>query len=223
MRTQTVNTHGDAMSGKFMKQIRGSPAMRYARCLLHTSLISTAVLIAGCANLSAQDATPAPPSQEPVSQSSEADDSLRAAQVYVYPANDQSPEQLDRDRYECYLWATKQSGFDPSQPSLAPHQRVEVVAAPPAGADTVAGAITGAVVGAMVSNPRHAGTGAAVGAVIGGVLGSASDTARAQDAQRVQRGYDQREAERLARVEQQSGDYRRALTACLEGRGYTVK
>jgi hypothetical protein len=152
-----------------------------------------------------------------------ADASSRATQVYVYPAKNQSAEQLDRDRYECYLWAVTQSGFDPSQPSLAPHQRVEVVAAPAAGADTVAGAIAGAVIGAAVSDPRHTGTGAAVGAVIGGVLGSASDAARAQDARQVQRRMDQREAERLARIEQQSSDYRRALTACLEGRGYTVK
>ena len=29
-----------------------------------------------------------------------------------------SPEQQDRDRYDCHLWAVKQSGFDPSAPAF---------------------------------------------------------------------------------------------------------
>jgi hypothetical protein len=36
--------------------------------------------------------------------------------VYVYPTAGQSEAQLDRDRYECHLWAVLQSGFDPTQP-----------------------------------------------------------------------------------------------------------
>lgn len=34
--------------------------------------------------------------------------------VYVYPREGQSPEQQDRDRYECHRWAVDQTGFDPS-------------------------------------------------------------------------------------------------------------
>src|SRR5262245_16580459 len=62
-------------------------------------------------------------------------------QVFVYPTSGQSAERLSRDRYECYLWGVKQSGFDPSQTSLAPHQRVEVVPMPAPGTDVVAGAV----------------------------------------------------------------------------------
>lgn len=207
-----------------MKHTRDSIARRHAMRVLRSALVANAVLVTGCASLGEGGTAAEPPSQSAVPQTSAADAATsRTAQVYVYPARNQSAGQLDRDRYECYLWAVRQSGFDPSQPSLAPHQRVAVVPAPPAGADTVAGVITGAVIGAAVSDSGHAGTGAAVGAVIGGALGSASDAARAQDAQRVQRRFDQLEEERLARIEQQSSDYRRALTACLEGRGYTVK
>jgi len=195
-----------------------------SRGLVPLAWVLTVMSITGCASLGAQDTTPAPPVLESASSSSAPDaNASRAALVYVYPGKGQSAEQLDRDRYECYVWAVEQTGFDPSQPSLAPHQRVEVVPAPAPGADTVAGAVAGAVIGAAVSSPRRAGAGAAVGAVIGGVLGSASDAARVQEAREIQRRQDLRETERLARIERQSNDYRRALTACLEGRGYTVK
>ena len=46
--------------------------------------------------------------------------------IVVYPANGQSPQQLDRDRYECHLWAVQQSGFDPSRAGVPPGERVVV-------------------------------------------------------------------------------------------------
>jgi hypothetical protein len=141
--------------------------------------------------------------------------------VYVFPASGQSADRLGRDRYDCYLWAVKQTGFDPSQTSLAPRERVEVVPVPPRGADTVAGAITGAVVGAAVAHDP--GAGAVGGAILGGAAGAVSDAARADAAKRAQGRYDQREAARMARLEGQANDYRRAMSACLEGRGYTVR
>ena len=33
--------------------------------------------------------------------------------LIVYPANGQSEEQLDQDRYECHRWASGETGFDP--------------------------------------------------------------------------------------------------------------
>jgi hypothetical protein len=142
-------------------------------------------------------------------------------QVYVYPTGGQSPEQLSRDRYECYQWGVKQSGFDPSQTSLAPHQRVEVVPMPPSGSSTVAGAVTGAVIGAVIA--RDPGAGAVGGAILGGAAGAVSDSQREARARDIQGRYDQRDGARMARLEEQAGNYRRALSACLEGRGYTVK
>jgi outer membrane biogenesis lipoprotein LolB len=144
-------------------------------------------------------------------------------QVYFYPNAGQSAAQQDRDRYECYLWAVKQSGFDPSQPQLAPQQRVEVMPMPAPGHDTAVGAATGAVIGAVVSRPHDALKGAVVGAAAGAIIGAASDTARQQQAERVQQHYEQGDAQRTAHIEQQAQNYRRAMTACLEGRGYTVR
>jgi len=143
-------------------------------------------------------------------------------QIYFYPTKGQSAAQQDRDRYECYLWAKKQTGLDPSAPALAPHQRVQVIPTAPPGRDTAAGAVTGAVIGAVVSPPGRSAEGAVVGAVAGAVVGAVSDAARQEQAERVQERYDQRAAQHAARIEQQASSYRRAMAACLEGRGYTV-
>lgn len=35
-------------------------------------------------------------------------------ELFVYPAQGQSDELVRQDRYECYVWASEQSGFDPS-------------------------------------------------------------------------------------------------------------
>jgi hypothetical protein len=145
---------------------------------------------------------------------------LPDTRVYVYPAAGQSPAQLERDRYECHVWAVKQTGFDPSSPQVAPHQRVQVLAAPPPGTNVVAGAATGAVLGAVVSGPRDTGAGMLLGALAGAIIGSAADDANAQQVAASRRGgndrpnYDQ---------EQQAGNYRRALGACLQGRQYSIK
>lgn len=176
------------------------------------SLVAVAVLSVGaCAShppvvRSAPPPTPPPPTQ-----------------VYFYPLKGQSAAQQDRDRYECYLWAKKQTGLDPSEPQLAPHQRLEVVPIPPPGHDTAAGAVTGAVLGAIVSRPGRTGEGAAVGAVLGAIIGATSDTARQEQAERIQERYDRRDTLRTARIEQQADSYRRAMAACLEGRGYSVR
>lgn len=63
-------------------------------------------------------------------------------EIFVYPNQGQSDEQRDHDRYECYLWASEQTAYDPG-----------------------------------AGNPDI----------------------------------------------EKAGDYRRAISACLEGRGYTVK
>lgn len=143
--------------------------------------------------------------------------------VYFYPKQGQSPTQQDRDRYECSLWATKQTGFNPSAPQIEASQRVVVEPVPPPGHDTAVGAATGAILGAAVSRPREAGEGAVVGAIAGAMVGAASDASRQEQAQRIQEGYDQRAAQRSAYIGRQAQAYRRAMAACLEGRGYSVQ
>ncbi|MFP3495769.1 DUF6515 family protein [Pseudomonas sp. SIMBA_059] len=40
--------------------------------------------------------------------------------VVAYPANGQSPSQVQQDGYDCYRWAVQQSGFDPQAVTYAP-------------------------------------------------------------------------------------------------------
>lgn len=138
--------------------------------------------------------------------------------VYAYARQGQSDVQLDRDRYECHLWAVKQTGFDPSAANVPPHQRVVVVReSPPPGASVAAGALTGAAIGAAVSRPRDAASGAIVGAVAGAAIGAIAASGQPRRPERVI------QSERDRDIERGAANYRRALSACLDGRGYSVR
>ncbi len=147
-------------------------------------------------------AVPAPPPQK----------------VFVYPSNGQSAEQTDRDRYECHVWAVQQTGVDPSRADANPYERVVVQPATPPGAATAAGAVGGAILGAIIAGPRDAGAGLVLGGITGAVVGSAADASAQEQAHMTQQQLNQRAAAGRARAD----SYRRALGACLQGRGYTV-
>ena len=138
--------------------------------------------------------------------------------VFVYPANGQSTEQTDRDRYECHLWAVQQTGFDPSRTDTNADERVVVQPANPPGASTAIGAIGGAIIGSIIAGPDNAGAGLLIGGATGAIAGSASDANAQAQAQRTQQSYSRSAAAGRARAD----SYRRALGACLQGRGYTV-
>ncbi len=138
--------------------------------------------------------------------------------VFVYPANGQSAEQTDRDRYECHVWAVQQTGVDPSRADANAYERVIVQPANPPGAGTVAGAIGGAIIGSIIAGPRNAGAGLVLGGATGAIVGSASDANAQAQASQTQAQLNQSAAAGRARAD----SYRRAIGACLQGRGYTV-
>lgn len=141
-----------------------------------------------------------------------------ASRIIVYPAQGQSAEQLERDRYECHVWAVQQTGFDPSRPGLPVGERVVVEPATAPGAGTAVGAIAGAILGAALLGPRDAGFGAVFGGITGAAIGSTSD-ANAQ----AQAHYEQARADQsYARGAAAATSYRRAISACLDARGYTI-
>jgi hypothetical protein len=134
------------------------------------------------------------------------------AALQVQGQRGQSAEQVRRDRYECHNWAVEQSGETPvaapvvdEQPSDAERSRR---------AERIDRAITGAAIGAGLGglvratqhdDPSH---GVLAGAAVGAAIGAATaGKSRERDAEEA--------------VEEPS-DYLRALTACLEGRGYSV-
>ncbi len=144
-------------------------------------------------------------------------------QVYFYPNQNQTKDQQSRDHYECYNWAIQQTGFDPSQSSIPSERRVKVVPMPPPGHDTVALAIAGAVLGALIGGPYHSGQGALIGAGSGALIGAASDATRQQYAEQMEEAYARRDQALDTRHDGKARDFRRAMSACLEGRGYSVQ
>lgn len=144
-------------------------------------------------------------------------------QIYFYPNKGQSTEQQSRDHYACYNWAVDQTGFDPSASSIIPEQRVRVVPMPPPGQDTIIMSIAGAVLGALIGGPHHAAQGALIGAAGGAMAGAASDISRQESARQLEEAYANRNQARDVHKEKKALEFRRAMSACLEGRGYTVK
>jgi predicted lipid-binding transport protein (Tim44 family) len=165
--------------------------------------LSAAVLLGACVAPPPRTvAVPAPPPQR----------------VFVYPANGQSAEQTERDRYECHLWAVQQTGVDPSRADANAYERVVVQPANPPGSGTVTGLIGGAIIGSILGGPRNAGAGAIIGGATGAAIGSASDANAQAQAHMTQQQINQAAAAGRARAD----SYRRAIGACLQGRGYTV-
>jgi len=136
----------------------------------------------------------------------------------IYPNKGQSAEQQEKDKYECYNWAKGQTGFDPMQAPTA--------TAPPPGQQApqggvvkgaAGGALAGLAVGAIAGD---ASKGAAIGAVSGGLFGGLRRHDQVQQEQQAQRQWEQQQSSNYA---YQRNSYNRAYSACLEGRGYTVK
>lgn len=144
---------------------------------------------------------------------------MAAAQdLIIYPAKGQSQEQLDKDKYECYSWAKQETGFDPMQQTQAtqapPQQQAPQGGVVRGGAR---GAAVGAVGGAIAGDT---GKGAAIGAATGVLVGGM----RQRDQQRQQHQAEQQWAQQEAATYTKNRDgYNRAYSACLEGKGYTVK
>jgi len=169
--------------------------------------------LAGCATTT-EPSPPFLPAPHPVA-------ARPQPEVFAYPRNGQSQEQQKRDRFECHEWANGQTGVDPTRASTITPAPVKAEAVPAPGFDTAVLAITGALIGATVANPRNAGAGAVAGAMVGGTLGAISDSNRQAEAQRTAEYDSYRHQEQVAT--HRGNDYRRALTACLEGRGYSVR
>jgi hypothetical protein len=134
-----------------------------------------------------------------------------AQQMYIYPTQNQSPDQQSRDRYECHIWAVQQTGVDPTNPQMTgtPPQQAPQGEILRGGAR---GAAVGAVGGAIAGD---AGKGAAIGAATGALIGGF----RRRDQQRRQ---EQARRQKEQYQGQAVGAYNRAIAACLRGRGYTV-
>lgn len=147
------------------------------------------------------------------------------APIFFYPEKGQPEDRQDRDRYECYRWAVRESGFDPGMTAV--RQPMPVPPAVPGealrdGSGVVGGAATGAILGAAVSSPRQAGANAVIGAIFGAALGAAAQEQRAQAIEAAQARREQRAVAAAEAAQAPLNNFRRAMSACMQGRGYRI-
>ena len=141
-----------------------------------------------------------------------------ASDFFIYPSKGQSKEQQSKDERECHTWSVGQTNFDPTKPyraSSAPPQQEAEQGGLLRGAGR--GAAVGAVGGAIGGD---AGKGAAIGAATGALFGGIRRRDQEKREAQAQANY---EARQKAEQQQKRSAFNRAFTACLEGRGYTVK
>ncbi len=126
--------------------------------------------------------------------------------IAVYPAKGQSGDVQAKDETDCYKWSQQQTGIDPAAP---PKQQPQATG--PDGS-RVKGAARGATKGAIVGEATNddAGKGAAVGAAAGAIRGK-QQSRKAKAEQQNQAAATQKDT------------FKRAFSACMEGRGYAVK
>jgi hypothetical protein len=146
-----------------------------------------------------------------------------AQQIFIYPSKGQNEKQMEKDKFECHVWAKKQSGFDPLNPPSLQELEAKVRSQQQArqdegsevGESVVKGIVGGAIIGEVVKD--EPGKGAVIGGVVGGIHGAQKAEKRKEAQQQAIKRQAQAELARLR------NDYKRAYAACLEGRGYTVK
>jgi hypothetical protein len=131
--------------------------------------------------------------------------------LYVYPQKQQSATQQLTDEQQCYGNAKTQTGFDPNATTAG------AKTPKPSSSDDHAAA-KGAVRGATISratggDPGH---GAARGAILGSARAKRKEKEQAEQA-------DKQAAAKKTQQQQKQDDFKRAMSACLDARGYSVR
>ncbi len=157
--------------------------------------------------------------------------------IYAYPRSGQNADKQLKDENECYASAKQQTGVDPTAPPPATKSAEPKAAEQKAAADAAkapvggrvkgaaGGAAGGAAIGAIAGD---AGQGAAIGAVAGTVVGGAKQRrakrqAKEQAAASTAAAQQNEEAAIKQEYAAKIGTFKRAFSACLDARGYSVK
>ncbi|PZX55579.1 glycine zipper domain-containing protein [Algoriphagus chordae] len=134
--------------------------------------------------------------------------------LYVFPSQNQDQATQDTDEAYCYKWAQEQTGIDPLNPTKIKAEQVDKSVDGTAVVGAAGGAAAGAAIGAIAGD---AGKGAAIGAILGGLRGRRAKVVGDEMEQ-------QKDNQAAAAQEKTLMDnYKKAFTACMEGKGYTVK
>jgi len=154
--------------------------------------------------------------------------------LHAFPAKNQTAEQQQTDEISCYRWAKQDTGFDPVAALTAAQSAKGSTPAPassPSGPSPAAGAqgaargaATGAAIGAIAGD---AGKGAAIGAAGGGIRGKMAQRRAQAEAQQKAQQQSQQQAQQQAQAKAQTqssmDDFRKAYSACMDAKGYSVK
>lgn len=149
-------------------------------------------------------ATPTPPPPTPA----------QTVGLFVYPQKQQDSATQAKDEGECYTSAKQQSGIDPANLAASTPQ---IQAKSPSGGGVegaAGGAAAGAAIGAIAGD---AGEGAAIGATAGAVRGRRQQRKARKQAQQ------QAQQQQAAAQNTNLDTFKRAMSACLDARGYSVK
>jgi hypothetical protein len=133
--------------------------------------------------------------------------------LYVYPEKQQSATQQLTDEQQCYGSAKTQTGFDPNATTTAAKTST---AKSSSGDDHAAG--KGAMRGATISGATGGdpGRGAARGAILGSIREKRKAKEQAEQA-------DKKPDPAKTQQQQKQDNFKRAMSACLEARSYSVK
>jgi hypothetical protein len=188
---------------RIMILLRGTVLMANLHLFRASIAICLLASFALCAAAQAPAASSAPPAPASPAQS---------VGLYVFPQKNQTAAVQQQDENSCYSASIQASGVDPRNP---PTTVVQVQQSSGGGARGAArGAAGGAAIGAIAGD---AGTGAAAGAVVGVVRGHRAQKQANADAEA-------QAQQQAAAIKQQNIDaFKRAMTACLESRSYSVK
>lgn len=143
-----------------------------------------------------------------------------SSEPIYYPSKGQTDDQLNKDKFECYGWASGETGFDPAAaPPSADNSEADRANKARRGS-AVRGAAGGAAVGAVGGAiAGDAGKGAAIGAGVGAVGNRMRANRNAREAKAdANAGADAA----MAAYNDQRETWQRAVNACMSGRGYSV-
>jgi len=182
---------------------------------MRTTIIA-ALITAGLAG-----ASPAAAQNAPAQATATSAPSLsKSLGLYVFPAKNQSTQQQDADEAACYNWAMQQTGVNPMGPAPSADSAAKAWEAKAKGETQGAavvggakGAAAGTAIGAIAGNT---GEGAAIGAVVGGLAAHRQRKELEQEAAI----YGAQAAKQ--KQQQQDAAFAKAMTACLEAKGYSV-
>src|SRR5215469_8990251 len=163
-----------------------------------------------------------------------------SAEPFIYPSKGQTAQQEQKDKNECYGWASQQTGFDPAQEleeqqAAAARARQQSQQAQQTAVQqfestqgqgvggAVMGAAGGTIIGAIAGDAgRGAGIGAAVGLLAGWHRRRAEEIAAANQQLQTQQQIAAQSGQQLAISQQKLANYNLAFKTCMQGRGYTL-